>query len=49
MATCPFKSGTAVVYRVCDVSCAMKIGNKCALVVIAEKLSERKSENTTQK
>lgn len=49
MATCPFKSGTTVSDRVCDISCAVKIGNKCALVVIAEKLSEKKSENTTQK
>lgn len=41
MATCPFLNDTSTGLQPCSVSCALKVDDKCAFVVIAEKLAKQ--------
>lgn len=46
MATCPFKNQDIPNKNICDTSCALKVNDKCAFAVIAEKLSTNKKSTT---
>lgn len=48
MATCPFSNNQPATTNPCTISCALRVGAKCAFTVIAENTLQKKQKNTSQ-